>query len=154
MRLIVQHNSIRAAPVHQTKSRKATPQLSNCCRDFTQTSILSKKKGKSDREKDEAAEPVQSGGVDDPFDYSSLETGILKALEKLKNDLSKLRTGGRFNPEQLENVKVHLRKESKDSIKLGELAQVLPKGGRSLMVLVGEKDVGLEFLTLYQLLLI
>lgn len=32
-------------------------------------------------------------------------------------------------------------KDSKASEKLGDLAQVLPKGGRSLMVLVGEKDV-------------
>ena len=32
-------------------------------------------------------------------------------------------------------------KDSKESHKLGELAQVLPKGGRMVMVLVGEKDV-------------
>jgi hypothetical protein len=36
---------------------------------------------------------------------------------------------------------VHLSKESKATERLGDLAQVLPKGGRSLMVLVGEKEV-------------
>jgi hypothetical protein len=41
----------------------------------------------------------------------------------------------------LENVRVHLVKDSKASERLGDLAQVLPKGGRSVMVLVGEKDV-------------
>lgn len=61
-------------------------------------------------------------------------------LERLKNDLSKLRTGGRFNPEVIENLRVHLVKDSKASERLGDLAQVLPKGGRSLMILVGEKE--------------
>ena len=36
---------------------------------------------------------------------------------------------------------MHLVKDSKQSERLGDLAQVLPKGGRSLMILVGEKDV-------------
>jgi ribosome recycling factor len=102
--------------------------------------LLLKKKGKADREKQEAALEV-SGEAEDPFDFSTLEDGIEKTLEKLKNDLSKLRTGGRFNPEILENVRVHLSKDSKNSERLGDLAQVLPKGGRSVMLLVGEKDV-------------
>lgn len=46
----------------------------------------------------------------------------------------------------LENLRVHLVKDSKASERLGDLAQVLPKGGRSLMILVGEKDV--SFLTI------
>jgi ribosome recycling factor len=73
-----------------------------------------------------------------------LSEGISKVLERLKNDLSKLRTGGRFNPEVLENLRVHLSKDSKASERLGDLAQVLPKGGRSLMILVGEKEVSFE----------
>lgn len=79
--------------------------------------------------------------MEDPTDFSTLTDGITKVLDKLKNDLSKLRTGGRFNPEVLENLRVHLVKDSKNSERLGDLAQVLPKGGRSLMILVGEKDV-------------
>ena len=79
--------------------------------------------------------------MEDPFDFSTLESGIKKSLEKLKTDLSKLQTGGRFNPELLESVRVQLSKDSKATERLGDLAQVLPKGGRSLMVLVGEKDV-------------
>jgi ribosome recycling factor len=62
-------------------------------------------------------------------------------LKKLENDLSKLRTGGRFNPEVVENLRVSLKKDSKKTERLGDLAQVLPKGGRMLMILVGEKDV-------------
>ncbi len=38
-------------------------------------------------------------------------------------------------------MRVHLVKDSKGTERLGDLAQVLPKGGRSVMVLVGEKEV-------------
>jgi len=52
-----------------------------------------------------------------------------------------LRTGGRFNPELLEGIRVHLVKEGKESERLGDLAQILPRGGRKVDVLVGEADV-------------
>lgn len=81
----------------------------------------------------------------DPFDFTALQQGIDKSLDKLKNDLSKLRTGGRFNPEVLEALRVKLSKDSKENFRLGDLAQVLPKGGRSIQLLVGEKDVGFFF---------
>lgn len=79
--------------------------------------------------------------MEDPFDFSELDAGIEKALKRLGEDLSKLRTGGRFNPELIENLRVNLNKEGKKTERLGDLAQVLPKGGRMVMVLVGEKDV-------------
>ena len=112
-------------------------------RSFSSTPISFKKKLKADREQaEEAAE--SSGGVEDPFDFSSLEAGIDKVLKKLEHDLSKLRTGGRFNPETLENLRVQLSKDNKRTERLGDLAQVLPKGGRSVMILVGEKEVSFE----------
>jgi ribosome recycling factor len=105
-----------------------------------------KKKGKAEREKEEdEAASSKSAEVEDPYDFSTLDSGIEKVLSKLQNDLSKLRTGGRFNPEVLENLRVHLNKEGKNTERLGDLAQVLPKGGRSLMILVGEKDVSSLF---------
>ena len=100
-----------------------------------------KKKSRAEREKEEEAAEEETEVVEDPHDFTTLEEGITKALDKLKNDLSKLRTGGRFNPEVLENLRVHLIKDSKASERLGDLAQVLPKGGRNLMILVGEKEV-------------
>lgn len=93
----------------------------------------------SSKSKSKSSAPAEAEG-EDPYDFSSLESGIEKTHEKLKNDLTKLRTGGRFNPEVLENLKVQLKKDSKENIKLGDLAQVIPKG-RTVMVLVGEKDV-------------
>ncbi len=76
------------------------------------------------------------------FDLSELQAGIEKAIVKLKYELSKLRPGGRFNPELLENLAVSLDKKSKQVIRLKELAQVVPRGGRTIVIHVGEKDVG------------
>lgn len=76
----------------------------------------------------------------DPFDFSELEGGIEKAHSKLKDDLSKLKPGGRFNPENVENLRVQVIKNSKATERLGTLAQVIPRG-RTLNLIVGEKDV-------------
>ena len=64
-------------------------------------------------------------------------------MERLKNDLSKLRAGGRFNPEVVENLRVQLEKGNSKTIKLSDVAQVIPKG-RTVQILVGEKDVSYE----------
>jgi ribosome recycling factor len=124
---------------------KSTSQILNGYRNFSSNPILFKKKGRAEREAEEAADESQTE-VEDPYDFSTLEDGISKVLDKLKNDLSKLRTGGRFNPEVLENLRVHLSKDNKATERLGDLAQVLPKGGRSLMILVGEKEVSFKLL--------
>lgn len=109
-------------------------------RAFTTSPSLSKK-GKNNAPKDSQKTGTKESPEEwDPEDFSALHTGIAKAHDKLAADLAKLRTGGRFNPELLEAVRVHLDKDSKASFRIGELAQVLPKGGRSIMLLVGEKD--------------
>jgi ribosome recycling factor len=113
----------------------------NAPRSFCQTSVTYKKGGKAAREEKHSSAGEKSSAVEDPYDFSTLEAGIQKALTKLQDDLSKLRTGGRFNPELLEVVRVQLNKDNKQSIRLGDLAQVVPKGGKSVVVLVGEADV-------------
>ncbi|THV47924.1 hypothetical protein BGAL_0279g00050 [Botrytis galanthina] len=113
---------------------------------FQSTPTLLKKKDKGNKNSSSESESSSSTSSsaaaedNDPFDFSTLQAGIDKSLEKLKNDLGKLRTGGRFNPEVLEGLRVKLGKDAKESFRLGDLAQVLPKGGRSVVVLVGEKD--------------
>lgn len=118
-------------------------------RAFSTSPISLKKKTstvKEPKSEDSETRSTETAEVEDPFDFSTLNEGVSKAQEKLKDDLSKLRTGGRFNPEVLENLRVHLVKDDKKSERLGDLAQVLPKGGRSLMILVGEKEVSLAFI--------
>ena len=119
------------------------PRIQHCR--FSTTSTLYKKASKQ-RSNDEA--PAKSPGSkttkadDDPFDHSHLKASISAAISRLTNELSKLRTGGRFNPESLEGLRVQLQKGVKEStVRLGDLAQVVPRGGRTVVVLVGEKDV-------------
>lgn len=140
LQLIPQTHLTLPSPIRQwTIIRPNTPKP---CRAFTTTSPLSKKGGNNKRVKEEVDPQTPLGFADDPFDFSTLEVANAKNLEKLKNDLSKMGTGGRFNPEVLESLTVILDKSgSKLRIKLRDIAQIVPKGGRTVMIIVGEKDV-------------
>lgn len=78
----------------------------------------------------------------DPLDFSALEADISKSLERLRTDLSKLRAGGRFNPETLEALRVQPSKASNETVRLADVAQIIPKG-RTIQVLVGDQEVSL-----------
>ncbi|EQL31399.1 ribosome recycling factor [Blastomyces dermatitidis ATCC 26199] len=118
---------------------------------FSTTSHLSKKKDKGNKASRNSDGGSGSGAAeaagldgDDPFGFSQLENDIAGAVQRLKDDISKLRAGGRFNPEAIETLRVAVSKGdgkgSKETVKLGELAQVIPKGGRMLTILVGEEE--------------
>ncbi|KAJ5242353.1 uncharacterized protein N7469_000680 [Penicillium citrinum] len=110
-------------------------------RTFANSPILYKKKDKG--KKAPAASETQSSPAtpsEDPFDLTPLQTGISNAVSRLKDDLSKLRAGGRFNTANLEGLKVQLSKDSHDTVKLGDLAQVVPKSGRMVTILAAEEE--------------
>lgn len=102
----------------------------------------SNKEDKQDVGKVDAAKSSKDprAGDEDPFDFDALEADLASCIEKLRESLSKLRTGGRFNHEMIENLRVQPDKSEKQTIKLNDLAQVIPKG-RTVQVLVGEQDV-------------
>ena len=121
-------------------------------RHFNFSSALSKK-GKAPKDApvpDNAAERGRRSEID-PFDYSELESGISKAMVRLKEALTKTRSAGRISPETIENLPVQLNverdpgtsgKESqKESGRLGDYATVVPKGGRTMQVFVAEENV-------------
>jgi hypothetical protein len=114
-------------------------------RTFTNSPALYKKKDKPAKKgsSNSEAEPssAAAAATEDPFDLSTLNSGISTAISRLKDDLSKLRAGGRFNTATLEGLKVQLSKDIQDSVKLGDLAQVIPKGGRMVTILVAEEEV-------------
>lgn len=112
------------------------------CRTFSSSSCLSKKGGKAARDEKQHTNKTTGDRTpnDDPFDFSHLDSEIATAIERLKSDLSKLRAGGRFNPDLVEGLRVRLDKSGGGTARLGDLAQVIPKG-RALHVLVGEQDV-------------
>ena len=76
----------------------------------------------------------------DPLDVTELKLNVDKAIEQLKLDLSKLRGGGRFDHAVVETLRVQPQKGSKETVKLGTLAQIVPKS-RFLNVVVGELEV-------------
>lgn len=121
----------RASPLHR--------------RNFAYSPTLYKKKDKAKKGSLSTSEREESSSssFEDPFDLSPLHDGISSAIVRLKDDLSKLRAGGRFNTVVLESLRVHLGKDSRDSVKLGDLAQVVPKGGRMVTLLAAEEDVSL-----------
>ncbi|THW12751.1 ribosome recycling factor [Aureobasidium pullulans] len=112
-------------------------------RTFSNTTATLKKGGKAAREASRSDSSSSSSsapaavGSEDPFDFSALESDINDAVEKLKADLSQLRQGGRFNPQVLESLRVQLKQGG--PVKLGDLAQVVPKG-RVIQVVVGEQE--------------
>ena len=106
---------------------------------FSTTPCLLKKGGKATRDDKQDLPKDSTTSNEDPSDFSALEADIASVIERLKNDLSKLRAGGRFNPEVLENLRVQPEKSSTQTVKLSDVAQVIPKG-RTVQILVGEKD--------------
>ena len=114
-------------------------------RAFTTTLPCSRNNKKAQKEEPKRSVEVAStrseAAANDPFDFTNLDAGIAHAIEKLKDELSKLKPGGRFNPDLLEGLRVQLEKGSKDTVKLGDLAQVVPRSGRSIAVLIGEAEV-------------
>ncbi|KAJ5577788.1 uncharacterized protein N7459_006752 [Penicillium hispanicum] len=108
-------------------------------RSFASSPTLYKKK---DKTKTSVQQPEfdLAAASQDPSDLSQLHAGIRVALTRLKDDLSKLRAGGRFNTASLESLKVQPMKDSHDTVKLGDLAQVVPKGGRMVTVLATEEE--------------
>ncbi len=107
---------------------------------FFSTGSILFKKGKGSQNEPKTTDSASGKSSDDPLDTTKLDAEIHKAIERLVDDLSKLRGGGRFSPELVESLRVHLVKGSKETARLGDVAQVIPKG-RVLSVIVGEKEV-------------
>ncbi|KAK5079825.1 ribosome-recycling factor [Exophiala xenobiotica] len=89
----------------------------------------------------------------DPYDQSELESGIASAIARLKDALTKTRDAGRVTPNMLEALPVELNIKHPDQskpkgkaetphherAKLGDIASVVPKGGRMLQVFAAEE---------------
>jgi hypothetical protein len=139
---------------------------SHFSRSFTVSTHLYKKKGnKHDSKLAEAPESTEKGdAATDPYDFTVLNADIDKVRKRLTEDLSKLKPGGKFDTSLIEQIRVPIGKKepaqatapsksrqnakgkaSKDAevVPVSELAQVVPKGGRTVLLIVGEEDVSL-----------
>lgn len=124
-------------------TNRTLPQLQ--CRTFVSSPALHKKKDKAKQTTSPEPDRNVNAKSEDPFDLTQLESGISTAVSRLKDDLSKLRAGGRFNTTSLETLRVSLSKDSNDTVRLGDVAQIVPKGGRMVTILVGEEEVSMPF---------
>ncbi|PSK60713.1 hypothetical protein B9Z65_863 [Elsinoe australis] len=114
----------------------------HAARSFSTSPALLKKKNKGGSAADDTParndRSAKAEATDDPFDLSHLEDDLTKATEKLKTDLSKLRSGGRFNPQVLEVLRVQPEKDVKTTYPLQDLAQIVPRSGREIQILVND----------------
>ncbi|KAI5289999.1 ubiquitin-protein ligase peroxin 12 [Ascosphaera acerosa] len=95
-----------------------------------------KKSGGSSNGGSSRAKATQDGEPD--LGLATLEKAIEDAIARMKEDVAKLRTGGRFDPQLIEQLKVSLNKK-KDTARIGDLAHVVPKGGRTIAVLLADE---------------
>lgn len=86
-----------------------------------------------------------SSDVVDPLDLSlsRLEASAASALDLLKKQITAVRKGGR-DAAAIEELRVSLTKSGGGTVKLGDVAQVVPRG-RVLAVVVLEKEVWLLY---------
>jgi ribosome recycling factor len=129
---------LTTTPTSQPQPQPRTPH-----RLFTTSPTLQKKGAKAARDEAKTSSSSKSdsspSSSEDPNDFTALESEITSSITRLKDDLSKLRAGGRFNPELLENLRVQPDKSSPQKVRLSDVAQVVPKG-RTVQILVGEKE--------------
>ena len=109
---------------------------------FTSSPSLNKKKDKNPPSSNNNSTPNEAS--DDVLDLSKLQRDIDNVTRRLGDDLSKLSAGARFITEAIESLRVHLVKGSKETVKLGELTQIIPKGGRMVTVLAADEEVSLS----------
>ncbi|KAK7914660.1 ribosome recycling factor [Apiospora marii] len=77
---------------------------------------------------------------EEALDFADVESRLAKLSSHANESLKKIKGGGRFNPDLIGAVKVQPdRKESSVSYPIRELASVIPKGGRTISLLVHEE---------------
>ncbi|KAL7939633.1 ribosome recycling factor domain-containing protein [Trichoderma chlorosporum] len=79
---------------------------------------------------------------EDPLDFSSLTAAYVSIDAHFKTQLQAVLHGGRFNPDALGALPVAIKDEdgAKVSFPLRELAQIVPRSGRIISLLVNERD--------------
>ncbi|KAK0985174.1 hypothetical protein LTR91_000526 [Friedmanniomyces endolithicus] len=136
----IQLHSAHRAPTTPRPSTTTPPHH----RLFTTTPRLLKKASKAARDANPPESTTPKGTTppptpDDPSDFTTLETEIASALSRLQTDLTTLRAGPRSLPPLLSNLRIApLKTSPTTTVKLTDLAQVIPKQNRTIHILVNE----------------
>lgn len=74
----------------------------------------------------------------DPLNFDDVRARHAKQAEYFLEKLKKFRAGGRFNPDVIASLPVSTDKATGESYPLRELGQVVPKGGRTISIILHE----------------
>ncbi|KAI1752657.1 ribosome recycling factor [Xylaria castorea] len=80
---------------------------------------------------------------DEPLDFADVESRLQKHAEHFKASLRQMQMGARFDPDAVGALRVAVSKKDKaekEAYPLRELAQVVPRGGRAVSLLVHEAE--------------
>jgi len=75
----------------------------------------------------------------DPLNFDDVKARHAKQAEHFLEKLKKFRAGGRFNPDAIASLPVSTDKATGESYPLRELGQVVPKGGRTISIILHEE---------------
>ncbi|KAI0810145.1 ribosome recycling factor [Xylaria sp. FL0064] len=73
---------------------------------------------------------------EEPLNFADVESRLAKHAEHFRPSLKKMQTGSRFDPDTIGALRVTVNKKTGDAYPLRELAQVVPRGGRAVSLLV------------------
>lgn len=118
---------------------------------MTPLALKKKDKGASKGSKSQAAPPSSSTSPssaddaghpspnpDDPHNFADVTSRFSKLSERYKGELKQFRQGGKSNPDVIGALLVPSR--DGETFPLRELAQVVPRGGRTISLLVNDKS--------------
>lgn len=77
---------------------------------------------------------------EDPLNFADVESRLKREAEHFRAVFKKVHAGGRFDPDVIGALSVTVDKKAGTSYPLRELAQIVPRGGRAVSLLVHEAD--------------
>ncbi|KAH8197100.1 hypothetical protein TruAng_008739 [Truncatella angustata] len=145
------HQAPPSSPCLKKKSAGREEKQASNTKDKSSAKPSKSKSGSGGDSGSDASSPSSSGGggssqhptpnPEEPLDFADVQSRLAKASETPLENLKKLKAGGRFNPDLIGALRVVPDKqEGGASYPLRELAQVVPKGGRTISILVHEAE--------------
>ncbi|KAI0882166.1 uncharacterized protein GGS22DRAFT_191337 [Annulohypoxylon maeteangense] len=77
---------------------------------------------------------------EEPLDFADVESRVKSQKEHFEGVLKKLRSGGRFNPDIVGTLRIQPDRKDDTTYPLKEVAQVIPRGGRTISILAHEEE--------------
>lgn len=100
--------------------------------------VLAEDSAEAVAESTESRHPTPS--ADEPLNFADVRSRLAQQDERAESHLKTLKAGGRFNADTIGAVRVQPDRAEGTVYPLRELAQIVPKGGRTISILVHEAE--------------